>query len=161
MPAWKARSAEFKKMWGYSVGFYGVWVAHVGRKAGLFEAIAKRPISPADLAVQAKLDQKAVEQKEAEKQRLLEETKGQESLYQTLKSSQQQLASQIRADHGSVFSTPSAVLILLSNITHVDGMNCVGPIAPPNQPMEFITPTAVARRSGLTTSYSEAQMLAS
>lgn len=61
MPAWKARSAEFKKMWGYSVGFYGVWVAHVGRKAGLFEAIAKRPISPADLAVQAKLDQKAVE----------------------------------------------------------------------------------------------------
>lgn len=61
MPAWKARSAEFKKLWNYSVGFYGVWVAHVGRRAGLFEAIAKRPISAADLAAQAKLDPKAVE----------------------------------------------------------------------------------------------------
>jgi SAM-dependent methyltransferase len=61
MPAWKARSAEFRKLWGYSVGFYGVWVAHVGRRAGLFEAIAKRPISAADLAAQAKLDSKAVE----------------------------------------------------------------------------------------------------
>lgn len=61
MPAWKARSVEFRKLWGYSVGFYGVWVAHVGRRAGLFEAIARRPISAAGLAVQAKLDQKAVE----------------------------------------------------------------------------------------------------
>ncbi|MEX0917982.1 MAG: lytic murein transglycosylase [Candidatus Paceibacterota bacterium] len=43
------------------------------------------------------LDQRAVEQKEAEKQKLLEETKGQEGLYRTLKSSQEQLASQIRA----------------------------------------------------------------
>lgn len=43
------------------------------------------------------LDQRAVEQKEAEKQALLEETKGQEGLYRTLKSSQEQLAAQIRA----------------------------------------------------------------
>lgn len=43
------------------------------------------------------LDQREVERKEAEKQALLEETKGQESLYRTLKSSQEQLASQIRA----------------------------------------------------------------
>lgn len=61
MPAWKGRSAEFRKLWGYSVGFYGVWLAHVGRRAGLFEAIARRPISAADLAAQAKLDPKAVE----------------------------------------------------------------------------------------------------
>lgn len=43
------------------------------------------------------LEQKEVEAKEAEKQRLLDETKGQESLYQTLKSSQEQLAAEIRA----------------------------------------------------------------
>jgi SAM-dependent methyltransferase len=61
MPAWKARSAEFRKMWGYSVGFYGVWVAHVGRRAGLFEAVAKRPVSTPDLAAQIGLDKRAVE----------------------------------------------------------------------------------------------------
>ncbi len=43
------------------------------------------------------LEQRKVEEKEAEKQRLLDETKGQESLYRTLKSSQEQLAGQIRA----------------------------------------------------------------
>jgi membrane-bound lytic murein transglycosylase B len=50
-------------------------------------------------ALQSKLllDQKNVEQKEAEKQKLLSETKGQESLYRTLRSSQEQLAAQIRA----------------------------------------------------------------
>jgi membrane-bound lytic murein transglycosylase B len=50
-------------------------------------------------ALQAQLvaAQKQVEQKEAEKQQLLDETKGQEGLYQTLKSSQEQLAAQIRA----------------------------------------------------------------
>jgi hypothetical protein len=61
MPAWKARSTEFRKMWGYSVGFYGVWVAHVGRRARLFEAIAKRPVTAADLAAQTGLDKRAVE----------------------------------------------------------------------------------------------------
>ena len=43
------------------------------------------------------LAQKAVEQKEAEKQALLDETKGQESLYKSLKASQETLAAQIRA----------------------------------------------------------------
>lgn len=58
--AWKSRSAEFKKLWGYSVGFYGVWVAHVGRRTGLFEAIAMRPAAPEELAAQASFDAKAV-----------------------------------------------------------------------------------------------------
>ncbi|MEX0930827.1 MAG: lytic murein transglycosylase [Candidatus Paceibacterota bacterium] len=43
------------------------------------------------------LAQKEVEYKEAEKQKLLQETKGQESLYKTLRQSQDQLAAQIRA----------------------------------------------------------------
>jgi SAM-dependent methyltransferase len=60
MPAWKARSAEFKKLWGYSVGFYGVWVAHVGRRTGLFEAIALRPAAPDELAAQAGFNADAV-----------------------------------------------------------------------------------------------------
>jgi len=49
------------------------------------------------LQSQLVLEQKAVEQKEAEKKRLLAETKGQESLYKSLKSSQEQVASEIRA----------------------------------------------------------------
>ena len=44
-----------------------------------------------------KLEQKKVEEKEAEKKQLLAETKGQESLYRTLMSAQQQTAAQIRA----------------------------------------------------------------
>ncbi|MEO9363070.1 MAG: class I SAM-dependent methyltransferase [Nitrososphaera sp.] len=61
MPAaWKARSAEFKKLWGYSVGLYGVWVAHIGRRTGLFDALAKADATPDDLAAQAKFDRDAV-----------------------------------------------------------------------------------------------------
>jgi ubiquinone/menaquinone biosynthesis C-methylase UbiE len=60
VPSWKGRPAEFKKLWGYSVGFYGVWVAHVGRRMGLFERIAKKPVSACDLAAQAGLDAGAV-----------------------------------------------------------------------------------------------------
>ena len=43
------------------------------------------------------LDQKKVEQKEAEKQKLLSDTKGQEAMYQKLKNAQEQTAAQIRA----------------------------------------------------------------
>lgn len=43
------------------------------------------------------LEQKKVEQKEAQKQQLLAETKGQESLYRSLKAAQEQTAAQIRA----------------------------------------------------------------
>lgn len=43
------------------------------------------------------LEQKEVEAKEAEKQQLLDETKGKESLYQQVKSSQERLAAEIRA----------------------------------------------------------------
>lgn len=49
------------------------------------------------LQSQLLLAQREVEYKEAEKQKLLQETKGQESLYKTLRASQDQLAAQIRA----------------------------------------------------------------
>lgn len=60
MPSWKGRPAEFKKLWGYSVGFYGVWAVHVGRRMGLFEQIARKPAPAGDLAVHTGLDAGAV-----------------------------------------------------------------------------------------------------
>jgi SAM-dependent methyltransferase len=61
MPAaWKARSAEFKRLWGYSVGLYGVWVAHVGRRTGLFDALVQADATPDGLAAQANFDRDAV-----------------------------------------------------------------------------------------------------
>ncbi len=60
MAGWKGRPKEFRQMWAYSVGFYGVWVAHVGRRVGLFEAIAKHPVSSDALARQQGLDRQAV-----------------------------------------------------------------------------------------------------
>jgi ubiquinone/menaquinone biosynthesis C-methylase UbiE len=41
----KARSADFARLWGYSVGFYGVWIAHVGRQTGLLERLVGKPMS--------------------------------------------------------------------------------------------------------------------
>lgn len=60
MAGWKARPAEFKQMWRYSVGFYGVWVAHIGRRMGLFERLARAPASAVALAAKAGLDAGAV-----------------------------------------------------------------------------------------------------
>lgn len=61
MSTWKAKSAEFKRIWRYSIGFYAVWVAHVGRRTDLFEAISRRPISPKELAVQSGFNFEAVD----------------------------------------------------------------------------------------------------
>ena len=54
------RHADFKRLWGYSVGFYGVWVAHVGRRMGLFEQIAKAPLSVSSLITKTGLNERAV-----------------------------------------------------------------------------------------------------
>jgi SAM-dependent methyltransferase len=60
--SWIARPKEFRRLWGYSVGFYGVWVAHVGRRLGLFEALARKPApTAAELAARLGLDAGAVE----------------------------------------------------------------------------------------------------
>ncbi len=61
MPIWKTKSAEFKKLWRYSIGFYAVWVAHVGRRTGLFETIARHPISAKELAAQSSFNFAAVD----------------------------------------------------------------------------------------------------
>ncbi len=60
MQDWKSRPAEFRRLWGYSVGFYGVWVGHIGRRMGLFERISKGSLSPDQLASVAGLDRSAV-----------------------------------------------------------------------------------------------------
>lgn len=57
---WKSRPAEFRRLWGYSVGFYGVWVGHIGRRMGLFERISKNSFSPDQLASVTGLDRNAV-----------------------------------------------------------------------------------------------------
>lgn len=59
--AWKGRPKEFRQLWEYSIGFYGVWVAHVGRQAGLMQIIARSPASAAGLAQRSGLDARAVE----------------------------------------------------------------------------------------------------
>src|SRR5687768_12759535 len=60
MAGWKGRPKEFRQLWGYSVGFYGVWVAHVGRRVGLLQHIARSPASAAGLAAKLGLDAGAV-----------------------------------------------------------------------------------------------------
>ncbi len=51
----KARPTDFARLWGYSVGFYGVWLIHVGREMGLLERIASSPLSSKQLASSAGL----------------------------------------------------------------------------------------------------------
>jgi hypothetical protein len=33
----KKHSTNFARLWRYSVGFYGVWIAYVGRQMRLFD----------------------------------------------------------------------------------------------------------------------------
>ena len=61
MAGWDKRPKEFRRLWDYSVGFYGVWVAHVGRRVGLLQHLARSPTSAAGLAEKAGLDKRTVE----------------------------------------------------------------------------------------------------
>jgi ubiquinone/menaquinone biosynthesis C-methylase UbiE len=61
MPGLKARSADFARLWGYSVGFYGVWLVHVGRQTGLLERLARSPMSVKELISDAKMHPPAVQ----------------------------------------------------------------------------------------------------
>ncbi|HEU4606449.1 MAG TPA: class I SAM-dependent methyltransferase [Nitrososphaera sp.] len=56
----KARSADFARLWGYSVGFYGVWLAHVGRQTGLLERLARGPVPTSRLISASKMHPPAV-----------------------------------------------------------------------------------------------------
>ena len=55
-----ARPVEFARLWGYSVGFYGVWLIHVGRETGLLEKIAAGPMSTSRLISATKMHPPAV-----------------------------------------------------------------------------------------------------
>lgn len=61
MAGWGERPKEFRQLWDYSVGFYGVWVAHIGRRVGLLQYIARSPSTAAGLAAKLNLDTRAVE----------------------------------------------------------------------------------------------------
>jgi ubiquinone/menaquinone biosynthesis C-methylase UbiE len=60
LPRLKARSAGFARLWGYSVGFYGVWIAHVGRQTGLLARLAQDPASVNELISATKMHPPAV-----------------------------------------------------------------------------------------------------
>lgn len=56
----RKRSADFARLWQYSVGFYGVWIAHIGRQMKLFNHIAAGPVSIEELILNTKLHPTAV-----------------------------------------------------------------------------------------------------
>lgn len=60
LPRLKARSADFARLWGYSVGFYGVWLVHVGRQTGLLETLARGPVPVSRLISASKMHPPAV-----------------------------------------------------------------------------------------------------
>lgn len=60
LPRLKARSADFEMLWRYSVGFYGVWLVHVGRQTGLLETLAGEPMSIKQLISATKMHSPAV-----------------------------------------------------------------------------------------------------
>jgi ubiquinone/menaquinone biosynthesis C-methylase UbiE len=56
----KQHSADFARLWRYSVGFYGVWIAHIGRRMGLFDYLEASPVSIDELITKTKFDPAAV-----------------------------------------------------------------------------------------------------
>jgi SAM-dependent methyltransferase len=42
---------DFKKLWRFSIGFYGVWIAHIGREMKLFESISGFPKTINELSI--------------------------------------------------------------------------------------------------------------
>lgn len=52
---------EFKRLWKFSVGFYGVWVAHIGRQTGLLAKLAEAPMTEKDLIISTRLYKPAVQ----------------------------------------------------------------------------------------------------
>jgi len=60
LPRLKSRSADFARLWGYSVGFYGVWLAHLGRRTGLIERLARAPVPISRLISASKMHPPAI-----------------------------------------------------------------------------------------------------
>lgn len=57
----KSRLADFERLWGYSVGFYGVWIAHIGRQTGLLARLANSPATVDRLAAATGLYRPAIQ----------------------------------------------------------------------------------------------------
>src|SRR5690349_18219508 len=55
------KSIEFERLWDHSIGFYGVWIAHIGRQTGLLARLADSPIAPNNLASATNLYKPAVQ----------------------------------------------------------------------------------------------------
>lgn len=56
----KQRSTDFARLWEYSVGFYGVWIAQIGRQMKLFDHLDTGPMSIEELIISTKLYPAAV-----------------------------------------------------------------------------------------------------
>lgn len=56
----KQHSTDFARLWRYSVGFYGVWIAHIGRQMRLFDHLDSSPMSIEELITSTKLYPAAV-----------------------------------------------------------------------------------------------------
>jgi len=56
----KQHSTDFARLWRYSVGFYGVWIAHIGRQMRLFDHLNSSPMSIEELITSTKLYPAAV-----------------------------------------------------------------------------------------------------
>jgi 2-polyprenyl-3-methyl-5-hydroxy-6-metoxy-1,4-benzoquinol methylase len=54
------QSNTFSRLWDYSVGFYGVWIAHIGRHTKLLYELADRPMTIEELIVATRLYPTAV-----------------------------------------------------------------------------------------------------
>ena len=54
------QSTEFARLWHYSVGFYGDWIAHIGRQTRLLHHLADRPMTMEELIDTTKLYPDAV-----------------------------------------------------------------------------------------------------
>jgi ubiquinone/menaquinone biosynthesis C-methylase UbiE len=55
------RSIEFEWLWDHSIGFYGVWIVHIGRQTGLLARLADSPIAENNLASATNLYKPAVQ----------------------------------------------------------------------------------------------------
>jgi 2-polyprenyl-3-methyl-5-hydroxy-6-metoxy-1,4-benzoquinol methylase len=52
--------ADFEKLWSFSTGFYGVWIAFIGKRMGLLQSLSVRPMSSEMLASECALHPPAV-----------------------------------------------------------------------------------------------------
>jgi ubiquinone/menaquinone biosynthesis C-methylase UbiE len=60
LPTLKHGSADFDRLLGYSIGFYGVWIAHIGRQMKLFDRLSACPMTIDELIFTTGLHSPAV-----------------------------------------------------------------------------------------------------